>query len=41
MFNWNKISEWKNKAGDISVKMKDFAKDLITLEEGDLDDPFT
>ena len=33
MINWNRITEWKSKAGDISSKMKGFAKDLITVEE--------
>ena len=37
MFNWNKIGQWKNKAGDISSKMKDLAKDLITVETEDED----
>ena len=35
MLNWNKISEWGSKAKDVSYKMKDFAKDLITVEESD------
>jgi hypothetical protein len=40
MFNWNKLSEWTNKAGNISNKMKDFAKDLITVDGNeDPDDP--
>lgn len=39
--NWNKLSEWSNKAGNISTKMKDFAKDLVTVDDNDdLDDPF-
>ena len=40
MFNWNKISELANKAGNISNKMKDFAKDLITVDE-DNEEMFT
>jgi hypothetical protein len=41
MFNWNKLSEWTNKAGNISNKMKDFAKDLITVDGPEDDDnPF-
>lgn len=31
--NWNKLSEWTNKAGNISSKMKEFAKDLVTVDE--------
>jgi hypothetical protein len=33
MFNWNKISNFTSKAGNITSKVKDFAKDLITVEE--------
>lgn len=38
---FNRLSEWTNKAGNISHKMKDFAKDLITVDPNeDPDDPF-
>jgi hypothetical protein len=40
MFNWNRISELTSKAGNITNKMKGFAKDLITVDDDDLNDPF-
>jgi hypothetical protein len=33
MLNWNTISSWTTKAGDISSKVKGFAKDLMTVDE--------
>lgn len=33
MFGWNQLSQLKDKAGSIGSKVKDFAKDMLVVEE--------